>query len=321
MPSRTARDLIGTGLGLACVGVPMVGVVRATGRHLSHRRAGLAPYPVRMQTASIDVYVGAAVARWDVMRRPGQMEVEEPGVRGLLPCTDDPLIRLLVTDDRAYGVLAALLPDAEAGMLNVFAAAARCAGIVNGDSAWKSESVTAMIYRDLRTVPAVPLPSELTLRSVLRVNDDAPDGVPLEDAVAAAMLADPTIGYPPEVFADFLRSLPPAIRLFAAVDGDGAVRATSGSGAFGTEASVIFVSTDPDWRGRGIGLGMTAAALRAAKDCGAKQACLDATDVGLSIYLRLGFEAVGRATHFSRARPASRGQGLSVRQPRVTSAR
>jgi hypothetical protein len=46
---------------------------------------------------------------------------------------------------------------------------------------------------------------------------------------------------------------------------------------------------------------MTAAALLAAGAHGARQACLDATDAGRSIYLRLGFEAVARTTRFFRA--------------------
>ncbi len=253
-----------------------------------------------MEAASIDVYVAAFVARCNGMR-PGGPEVDEPGVNGLLSSTDDPRTRLLVTDDRAYDVLAALLPDARAGMINIFASAARCAELVDGHPAWKSKAVTAMICRDLQAVLAVPLPSELTFRPVRRLAGDAPDGVPLEDAVAVALRADPAIDDPPGAFADLLRSLPPAIRLFAAVDGDGAARATSGSGAFGAEANVFFVNTDPDWRGRGIGWAMTAAALRAAQDSGARQACLDASDAGLPIYLRLGFEAVARTTHFSRA--------------------
>jgi ribosomal protein S18 acetylase RimI-like enzyme len=232
------------------------------------------------------------------MRRPGQRAVDEPGVRGLLSCAEDPLTRLLVTDDRGYDLLAALLPDTRAGMITVFEAAGRCAGLFD-DSVCKAESVAAMVCRDLQTVPAVPLPSELTLRRVRRLDDAAPDGVALEDAAAAAMLADPRISDPLDAFADYLRSLPPAIRLFAAVDGDGAVRATSGSGAFGTEANVMFVNTDPDWRGRGIGQAMTAAALRAAEGAGATQACLDATAAGLSIYRRLGFEVATRATRFT----------------------
>jgi ribosomal protein S18 acetylase RimI-like enzyme len=252
-------------------------------------------------TASIDAYVGAVVARWDVMRRPGQLQLDEPGVRGLLACTDDPVTRLLVTDDRAYDALAALVPDADAGIVDVFAAAARCAKLLNEHAAWKSGDVTAMMCRDLQTVPPSRLPSELTLRPVRRLAGVASDGVALEDAVAAAILADPRIDDRPDVFAGFVRSLPPAVQLFAAVDRDGAVRATSGSGAFGTEANVLFVNTDPEWRGRGIGQAMTAAALHAARDRGAMRACLGATDAGLSIYLRLGFEIVARATHFFRA--------------------
>jgi ribosomal protein S18 acetylase RimI-like enzyme len=64
---------------------------------------------------------------------------------------------------------------------------------------------------------------------------------------------------------------------------------------------VMFVNTAPDWRGRGIGRAMTAAALAAAQEDGARHACLDATDAGLSIYLQLGFEVVTRTTRFFRA--------------------
>jgi ribosomal protein S18 acetylase RimI-like enzyme len=255
---------------------------------------------VVLVSSSIDVYVGAAVARWDVMRRAGQLEVDEPGVRGLASCAEDPLTRLLVTDDRAYDLLAELLPDARAGIINVFAAAARCLELFDGHPAWKRGDARAMICRDLRTVPVSALPRELTLRPVRRLASAATDGVALEDAAAAVMLADPGITDPPDVLAGFLRSLPPAFRLFAAVDGDGVVRATSGSGVFGTAANVIFVSTHPDWRGRGIGRAMTAAALNAATERGATQACLDASDVGLSIYLRLGFEIVARTARFIR---------------------
>jgi len=248
-----------------------------------------------------DVYVAAFVARCDVMRALSQPAINEPGVLGLLPSTKHPVTRLLVTDDRAYDVLAALLPDARAGMINVFADAARCAELVNGLAAWRPEATTALIRRELRTVPAVPLPRDLRFRPVRRLPADPPDGVPLEDAAAAAMLADPKIDDPPEAFVSYLRSFPATTRLFAAVDGDGVVRATAGSDAFGPVASVMFVNTDPDWRGRGIGRAMTAAALRAAHEYGARQACLNASDAGLSIYQRLGFELVTRTTRFFRA--------------------
>jgi GNAT superfamily N-acetyltransferase len=157
-----------------------------------------------------------------------------------------------------------------------------------------------MVCRDLQIVPAPGLPEELTLRPVRRLLDDAPDGVPLQDAIQAAMLADPRIDDRLDVFADNLRSLPAATRLFAAVDDDGVVRATSGSVTLGFDATVFFVNTDPGWRGRGIGRAMSAEALRAARASGAHRACLDATDAGRRIYSRLGFEAVTAMTRFVR---------------------
>jgi ribosomal protein S18 acetylase RimI-like enzyme len=150
----------------------------------------------------------------------------------------------------------------------------------------------------LHTVPAPMLPSDLTLRPVRRSADDEDGGVPFADAVAAAISAAPPIENPPKVFADFLRSLPRTFRLFAAVDSDGKVRATSGSGVFDQYATVIFVNTDPDWRGRGVGQAMTAQALRAAQCAGARHASLDASDAGRSIYLRLGFENAGQLMRF-----------------------
>ncbi|HEY3736415.1 MAG TPA: GNAT family N-acetyltransferase [Jatrophihabitans sp.] len=115
-----------------------------------------------------------------------------------------------------------------------------------------------------------------------------------------AVLADPMTGEGPEELAIHLRSLPSAFRLYAAVDGDGAVRATAGCGVFAADATVIFVNTHPCWRLRGIGRAMTAAALRAAQDAGARCACLDASAAGLPIYRQLGFETVARAIRYFR---------------------
>ncbi len=232
------------------------------------------------------------------MRSPDQRELALPGVNGLVPSRSDSITRLLVTDDRAYGVLADLLPDIRAGMITVLAAAGRCAELVDRQEAWRPDAVTAMACRDVRTVPALSLPKGLTLRAVRRLPDDPRNGVSLEEAVEAAMLASSVIRDRPEVFANYLRGLPSAFRLLAAVDADDAVRATAGSGVFGTEATVIFVNTEPGWRGCGIGRAMTAAALRSAVDAGARRASLDASDAGRVIYERLGFEAVARATRF-----------------------
>jgi hypothetical protein len=65
-------------------------------------------------------------------------------------------------------------------MVNIFAAAPGCSELLDRDPAWKSTPVTAMICRDLQTVPEVPLPAGLTLRVVRRRADDPPDGVPSE---------------------------------------------------------------------------------------------------------------------------------------------
>src|SRR5262249_12877951 len=138
------------------------------------------------------------------------------------------------------------------------------------------------------------------LREVRRLSDDAVEGVPLEQAVAAAMRADPRIDGPPAAFADYLRSLPPTAHLFAAVDADdGAVRATSGCNAVGETASVFFVNTEPEWRRQGIAHAMTSQALAAALRRGARHASLDATGAGRRIYERLGFEAVAQVARFT----------------------
>ena len=145
------------------------------------------------------------------------------------------------------------------------------------------------------------------LRPVRRRTADAFDGVLLADAAALAVLADPGITDPPEALADYLRSLAPETRLFAAIDDSGTVRATSGSGVFGNTASVFFVNTDPAWRGHGSAQAMTAAALRAARSGGAGRASLVATDAGAPIYRRLGFQAAGKMTRFFRhASPSQR---------------
>ncbi|HUX70489.1 MAG TPA: GNAT family N-acetyltransferase [Cellulomonadaceae bacterium] len=235
------------------------------------------------------------------MRHPACQMVNEPGVHGLLSFSDDSPARLLVTDDTAEDVLTALLPSIGAGAISIFAAAPRCTELVTNHQGWQPKAVTAMINSDLRAVPEGPLPSGLTLRPVRRLAEDPTDAVPLKDALAAVRLANPSIDDAPQALAEHLRSLPPTTRLFAAVDDDGVVRATSGFGTFGAQGTVFFVNTDPSWRHRGIGQAMTAAALRSARHAGASQACLDASDAAISIYLRLGFEIVARSTQFFRA--------------------
>jgi hypothetical protein len=77
-----------------------------------------------MRSTSLDVYVAGFLARCDAMPRPDQTTVDGPGLHGLLPASDDPRIRLLVTDDRVHDALSALLIDARAGFISVSEAAA-----------------------------------------------------------------------------------------------------------------------------------------------------------------------------------------------------
>jgi ribosomal protein S18 acetylase RimI-like enzyme len=250
---------------------------------------------------AVDLYVGSFLARHDPLRQHDRPQVDTPGLHGLLPSSDDPFARLLVTDDCAHAALGSILPDLAAGSITVFAAAARCRELLVGGLSWRYGEATAMTCRDLGTVPGARLPDALALRPVRRLDGDGPEGVALADAVAAAMRADPGIDDAPEVFAGYLRSLPPAFRLMAAVDAEGVVRGTSGWGAFGAYARVMFVNTDPGWRRRGIGLAMTSAALHAARAAGATQAGLDASAAGRRIYRRLGFDEAAEVTRFYRA--------------------
>lgn len=65
--------------------------------------------------------------------------------------------------------------------------------------------------------------------------------------------------------------------------------ATSSVLLTGDLAGIYHVGTLPDARGRGIGSALTAAALRLAKERGAKQAVLQSSDMGESVYRSLGF--------------------------------
>jgi len=68
---------------------------------------------------------------------------------------------------------------------------------------------------------------------------------------------------------------------------------------FGEYAQIFFVATEPAWRRQGIGSAMTVGALQAAAAQGARQAILDSTEAGASVYRGLGFEPVGMVTRYA----------------------
>jgi ribosomal protein S18 acetylase RimI-like enzyme len=256
---------------------------------------------VPVENPAADAYAASFDARCAVAAGPGTERVRAPGIRGLVSVDGTSPTQLLVLDDRAFDELSSVLPRAAAGTIRIHDAARRCAALLRQDRTWAPNAVTGMVSSELRTVPDPPLPAGLTLRPVCRVPGDGLDGVPLADAVGAAGRATGAGQGPNAGLVTYLRSLPPGARLCAAVDGDGVVRGTSGSRTFGSEAYVFFVNTDPGWQRRGVGLSMTAVALRAAATSGATRASLDASESGVALYQRLGFTAMGRLTQFSRS--------------------
>jgi ribosomal protein S18 acetylase RimI-like enzyme len=242
-------------------------------------------------------------------------------VDGLIPSKNSGRVVLLVTDDRALSTLAELLGQARTGTVNVFVSAPRCAALLDAHPAWSAAGpTTAMVCGELSSLSAPGLPGGLTMRPVARLPGDPADAVALEDAVALVAAVDATVAEPDE-FAAYLRSLPSEWALLAAVNADGAVCATSGGGAFGSDATVIFVNTDPRWRGRGVATAMTAAALLAAREAGATRAVLDATDPARGIYARLGFEVVTRTTRYSMRDPQAAGNPTPMNDRQIRAER
>jgi ribosomal protein S18 acetylase RimI-like enzyme len=258
-------------------------------------------YRAAVVDAAIDLYCAAFAARQSHGLDADQVPAVAPGIRGVVGADGKRVIRLVVTDDRGYDRLAGEVPAAR-GEVNVFEEASRCDGLLRGQSGWNADRpATAMVLRDARAVASASLPDGLLLRPVSRHASEAPGAVPLLDAVGVAIASDPGITDPADDLARFLTGLSSSVRLFAAVDGAGVVRATSGYDLFGGYARVFFVNTEPGWRRQGIGRAMTAAALRAAASAGARRAFLHATEDGVPVYVRLGFEAAGRLTRYARA--------------------
>ena len=211
--------------------------------------------------------------------------VDAPGIIGRAGTPTKPDGRFLITDDRAFTTLQDL-GDPHARVVNVLPEASRCLAHMVALGSYPREDATAMVLGDLTAAPDIPLDATLSIRQA--VEDAGASEVPLVQVAEAALCFDPYDEAPAsESFAAYLNSIPNAT-LLAAIDRDGAVHATAGSAVFGGDARAFFVSTDPAWRGRGVGTAMTAAALRAALQRGAKRACLESSGVGRGIYERLG---------------------------------
>ena len=252
------------------------------------------------ETALFDAFVDGFRERLHATWQPGQQIVVEPGVVALIGRSPELLDgRVLVTDDRAVDFLTAHHHELRARVVNVFSRAVQCAGVLTDAGGYRAEPATAMVCSDLSAIPAVDLPDGLTLERV----SDQPTGteVALENAAAAALRSEPDAAPGQDLagFVAYLRAIPHAHYL-AATDAAGTVRATAAAAVFGRTTGVYFVNTDQEWRGRGVATAMTAAALRSAVAAGAELAFLDASALGRSIYLRLGFTPVSENTLFVR---------------------
>lgn len=214
---------------------------------------------------------------------------------GTVGTSDQPDGRLLVTSDDAIQTLMEI-GDPWGFYLEADASANRCVDHLVGLGRYGTSAATAMV-RDLAGLGIPPLDSTLRLMSATPGGTDGT--VPLIAAVEANLRSDPIEDLTPAAFTSYLGSIPGGAFLVA-VDSAGTVRATAGSTVFENAARVFFVSTDPEWRGRGIGTAMTAAALSHATDRGATHACLAASAAGRPIYERLGFEPVGELMLFER---------------------
>ena len=91
------------------------------------------------------------------------------------------------------------------------------------------------------------------------------------------------------------------IRL-TAWDGDRPVATGSLTDAGGA-ASIDAIATDPDYRGRGLGYAITVALLGLARERGYSIAVLESSDMGFSIYERIGFSTFCEYVIFSHFPP------------------
>lgn len=220
--------------------------------------------------------------------------VEEPG-----------LVRLVADDDGVRGgvllwdlvepakVTDVLTTDAAPQWVALLPPAAELAPVV-AEAGWDcQEQRTAMALDDLTRLREAPLPPDIVI-SPVAVRQSS-EGSSLEEAVRLSVLygEDPSASSRDlEIEAQLLRRLT-GIRFFAALEADGRCVATGGSRVVDGGALVAGVATLPSHRRRGIGTAITAVALRAAAEAGAREAFLDSSPEGVGIYRRLGFAEIG----------------------------
>jgi ribosomal protein S18 acetylase RimI-like enzyme len=138
-----------------------------------------------------------------------------------------------------------------------------------------------------RRAEAHPPPAGVQLRRVLSASDAA-------DYWRVATGAYASIDFPPEIFAfyethDGLTADNAAAFIADLDDRPAGIAMTIVSHGV---AGIYWVGTSDDARGRGLGWTVTATAVNAGFDLGAEIASLQASPMGESLYLRMGFETI-----------------------------
>jgi hypothetical protein len=138
-----------------------------------------------------------------------------------------------------------------------------------------------------RRAEAHPLPAGVQLRRVASASDAA-------DYWQVATGAYASIGFPPEIFAFYENHDGLAAGNAAAfvADLDGRPAGIAMTLVSHGVAGIYWVGTSDDARGRGLGWTVTATAVNAGFDMGAEIASLQASPMGESLYLRMGFETI-----------------------------
>lgn len=188
----------------------------------------------------------------------------------------------------------AAAPELEAALAEVEAAGVPSSVQVRKDEtpACEAEATRLGLTRRLE-MPAMVV-REPGLRS--RAADDATISTVAgdDDRMLAAETAAAGFGAPLSIFepiygADVLAV--EGLRAYLARVGDNVVSTSIGY-TTGDLVGIFNVATPPDHRGRGYGAAVTAAAVRGGFADGAELAWLQSSELGLSVYRRLGFEQV-----------------------------
>jgi ribosomal protein S18 acetylase RimI-like enzyme len=89
---------------------------------------------------------------------------------------------------------------------------------------------------------------------------------------------------------------PAGVRCFIA-ESDGAAAASVVTFPNGEDCGIFWVAADPAFQGRGLARSAMTAALKAAADDGFRTTTLQATKAGAPLYLRLGYNDLGRSVN------------------------